>query len=116
MKNGTPTITCVITCDSSEALRRAERVAQQVVAPDHALVDIARSGHNGAQKQVTKEYNLGDLFDCIEVVSNDATSLKLVFHVTARADRYWKDAMANILHTIRESVEGSSIKSITKPS
>jgi hypothetical protein len=116
MKNGTPTITCVISCDSSEALRQAEQVARKVVAPDHAFVDIARSGSNGVQKQTTRKYNVDDLFDGIEVARIDATSLKLVFHVRARADRYWKDVLANILRAIRESVEGSSIKSITKPS
>lgn len=105
---GTPTITCLISSKSEEALRTAEQLATEKVALDNVFSDVVRSFSRGIEKRQIEEHRLGDYFDGIQVAHSDAMSFRLVFYPRSDAGRFWKDLVAEILRSIRDSNAGIS--------
>jgi hypothetical protein len=116
MKNRLRTITCVIKCVSPETLGRAWQLAAKQVAPESTLVIIARSLPDGAESRTVMRHQLSDFFDQIRIEHHpvDPLAFQLVFCPRVDADRYWKDLMVQILHSIRNNIEGTSIREVTR--
>jgi hypothetical protein len=111
----TPTITCVISSKSPETLRAAEQLAAEKVALDNVFTDVIRSFPRGTEKRRIEEHKLRDYFDGIQILDSPSsdTSFRLVFHPRPDAGRFWRDLIAEILRSIRDSSAGIST-SITK--
>lgn len=116
MSNDTATITCVIRAESPEKLRLAEQMAAEKVALDNIITDVIKAYPGGVETTRTERYRLGDYFDQIQILAGSSSqSFRLVFHRRADAKRFWRELIAEVLRSLREST-GISIGEITKSS
>lgn len=110
------TITCIIQCESEDALRRSQEFTKERIALDEAIHKTFRTYPGGVERLEHRSYRLGDYFDRIELQSDVAGgpfSFALVFHTHQDVDSYWKDLVVAALRRISEAT-GAKIHSITQ--
>ena len=73
-----PTITCVISSHSEEALRAAELLATEKVALDNVFTDVVRRFPRGIEKRRLEKHTLGDYFDGIQVLKVASVKMRTI--------------------------------------
>lgn len=109
MESTIKTITWVVNCKSRESLRDVERFAEEAIGLDKTFVDVIVAFPNGIEKRTTESHRVGDYFDQIRLLPENASSFELAFHPRPTARRYWKDLMVMILDSICAFTPGVSV-------
>lgn len=108
-------LSCVIHSQSPDMLRAAERIVLDRVDLNRVYTDTVVRIANGTQQEERQQHRLGDYFDNIRIVESPANScFTVVFHPRPDAGRFWRDLVAAILRSIRESATGVSIGSLSR--
>ena len=100
----------LIACHSPEECQALQRWLASRIDLNRVLTDTIRTVPNGAEKAQTVPHRLGDYFADIRMLpARHPGAFRLLFHRLARADRFWKDLMVNILQEIEPTAEKASI-------
>jgi hypothetical protein len=107
--NRIQTITGIARCESAETLRTAIELAERVIHPNTEIVKTILTLPGGVEKREKRAFRLGDYFNEIELLPNEADappSFVLVFHIREGVTSFWKDLLMTVLHEISENVSG----------
>ncbi len=112
-----PIVVCTVGSTSLEMLRAVENIARDKSSLDGPREDIGVSFPDGVERVVERRsYRLGDYFENVTVAdeTSEPPEFKLVFRVRLNADRFWLDAVSEILIAVRNA--GATVKSVTRQS
>jgi hypothetical protein len=100
----------LIACRSPEACQALQRWLASHIDLNRILTDTVRTMPYAVETVQTVPHRLGDYFADIRMLpARRPDAFRLLFHRLARADRFWKDLMVNILQEIEPTPEKASI-------
>jgi hypothetical protein len=112
MRHEPSVITWIIQCRSRESVGRVTHLLGQITQPDYVITDEVRSFPDGVEDRQNQTHRVGDYFREIrwDSSADDPLALRLFFTRSLQSPRFWKDVMARILQSVRNSAQDAEIR------
>lgn len=101
-----------VQCQSPEAAESIQGWLRTHCRPETTLAELMPSTSR-EQKQVVQPHRIGDYFDDIRIIPEDAplsVTFRIVFQRKPDAGRYWKDVMARVLQVVQNAAPDTVTK------
>jgi hypothetical protein len=95
-------VSWIVECQSQETMRKVKELVCKLIDLDRISVDVSIAFPGGIRDEKTEYHRLGDYFDKIYMLSQNATSFVLIFNKRCDAGYFWKDLMVEIVRSINE--------------
>jgi hypothetical protein len=109
-------VTYIIRCRSSDALRKAKETVLSLTQPNEEIARTFITFPRGIERREMISLRVGDYFDSVETNYLDPLSFQMTFQVSQKADRFWKDLVVSIIRSISELIPEVSAIPVPKPS